>query len=148
MSRRVGVALLLACFVFGADATGSAEKRWPGLQLEIPDGSRVKTPDCLTVYLVDRGFLRPLEYAAYKNLWSSWRGIGLITEVPPSLLGEAMDGTTRLVKTKDDRRVWLIDNGLQKRHVRSFTVTGFSWHLVEIVEPELLTALYEGSPID
>ena len=108
----------------------------------------MKTPDCLTVYLVDRGFLRPLDYAAYKNLWSTWEGIGLITEVPPSLLGEAMDGRTRLVKTKDDARVWLIDNGLQKRPVRSFTVTGFTGRLVETVDAEVLTALYEGAPID
>jgi hypothetical protein len=148
MSRRVSIALLSACFVFGVDATGSTEKRWPGIQLEIPDGSRVKTPDCKTVYLVDRGFLRPLEYTAYKNLWSNWRGIGLITEAPPSLLGDAMNGATKLVRAKDDPHVWLIDNGLLKRHVRSLTVTGFSMHLVETVEPELLAALYEGPPID
>ena len=88
-----------------------------------------------------------MRYAAYKNLFCGWGGIKTIKRAPEALLGMNMRGDTRLVRIRGDERVWFIDNGREKRLVRTFHGIGFSSRLVELVEPEELDPYYEGTPI-
>lgn len=119
----------------------------PGTLVEIVDGGRVKTPDSTTVYFVDGGRLRPMRYAGYKNLFSGWGGIGIVVRVPEEMLGEGIRGDTRLVRIRDDERIWMVDNGAVLREVRNFRQASFSAQKVEEVQPHEVSHLPIGDPI-
>ncbi len=150
MTRRTRYGLLAAVVAIGlggspADAT--EPRPAPDTHLKLVEGSRVKTANKTTVYFVDGGRLRPMRYAAYKNLFSGWGGIKKIKRAPKALLGMNMRGDTRLVRIRGEERVWFIDNGREKRLVTTFHGIGFSSRLVELVEPEELDPYYEGPPV-
>ncbi len=111
------------------------------------EGSRVKTRRGTTLYFVDGGRLRPMRYVAYKNLFQGWGGIRVIPEAPEELLGENVRGDTRLLRIHGEEQVWYIDNGREKRPVRTFHLTGFASGLIEGCEAWELDRYYEGDPV-
>jgi hypothetical protein len=124
-----------------------AESVVAGIHLQVADGTLVKAPADPRVYLVDRGALRHVTGTSYRRLYAGFRGICTVVEIPHHLVQEPLGDGTRLVKTRDDPHVWLVDNGHTKRHVSSVPVFrryGFSWHRVQIVPPEMIDFLPEG----
>jgi len=141
------VAAMVVTGLGGPPAVARERQAATGVDQRLVEGSRVKTATRTCVYFVDGGRLRPMRYAAYKNLFSGWGGIKTIKSAPEELMGVNMRGDTRIVRVRGDERIWFIDNGREKRLVRTFHGIGFSSRLVELVEPEELDPYYEGTPI-
>ena len=148
MTRTLAVAVLGLALL--SNARTKADPVTAGIYLQVADGTLVKSPDDATVYLVDRSVLRPLVGKAHERLYTDYRSICTVVEIPQHLVQGSLGNETRLAKTKDDPHVWLIDNGHTKRHVSSVSVFdryGFSWHRVQIVPPGEIDYLPIGSPL-
>ncbi len=143
--HRLVIAVLAAGFLTSVGYAAAVAQQRATTMLPIVDGSRVMKMSGDTVYFVDDGELRPMRYAAYKNLFRGWGGIGKIGEVPEEMLGETMTGKTRLVRVKGERHVWLIDNGKTRRHVRE--MLDFSRKLIEPVAWSEILEYPEGPSI-
>ena len=65
----IGLVLLGAALATTVHASSSAPE---GMYLLVKNGARIKTPRKTAVYMVDRGMLRHVHYAAYKRLWAGW----------------------------------------------------------------------------
>ena len=127
----------------------NADSRAPdGTFLQVVDGTLVKDVDDSTVYVVDRDVLRPVTWAAFRKLYADFRGVATVVAIPRHLVHEPLGDGTRLVKTKDDPAVWLVDNGRTKRHVVSFRRRGFVWPKVKIVKPEEIDFLPVGPRLE
>ena len=149
MSRTLTFTLLGAFLLLPSAHTGAAALT-EGIHLQVADGTLVKTEDEATVYLVDRGLLRPMVGKSYAQLYTNYSRICTVVEIPLSLVREPLASETRLVRAEDDAHVWLIDNGHSKRHVSSLAVFqryGFSWSRVQIVQPETVDYLPIGAPL-
>ncbi len=146
---KIRTLVLAGAAIVAAGALSTAGQEPEGVFLHVRDGARVRVHDEATVYFVDRGVLRPLTYAAYRNLFArDWRGITELVDVPGHLVGQPLNEKTRLVKV--GTKVWLIDNGETKRHVSSvdaFDACGFSWHRVKSVTDRDIADLPEGLPL-
>ena len=150
MNKTLGIALLGALLLLPSAHTRAAAVT-AGIHLQVADGTLVKTADDATVYLVDRGVLRPLINRSYAQLYTDYKRICTVVEIPPSLVREPLASETRLVRAEGHAHVWLIDNGHSKRHVSSLAVFhryGFSWSRVQIVPPEAVDYLPTGSPLN
>ena len=150
MNKPLGLTLLAALLLLPSAHT-RASAVTAGIHLQVADGTLVKTADDATVYLVDRGVLRPLGSTSYAQLYTDYKRICTVVEVPLSLVKQPLASETRLVRAKDAAHVWLIDNGHSKRHVSSLAVFrryGFSWSRVQIVHPDTIDYLPTGSPLE
>jgi len=146
LTLAITFALVGAALATTVHATSSAPA---GMYLHVTNGGRVKTPQKTAVYMVDRGVLRHVHYAAYTRLWDRWGGITLVNEIPATSVGEPIRGTTRLVRIAGERAVWYIDNDRVRRSVPTFYASGiyapkFSGKKVEAISRESLLAYEEG----
>jgi hypothetical protein len=148
-------AFVLSCVIATAATVAGATAAWPrsagGVWLQVRDGTRVKTRDSETVYLADQGVLRPITYDAYVKLWKGWGGIIEVIDVPTALVGARLEPGARLVKSKDDVAVWLVDAGSTKRVIldpTTFNAYGFSWGLIETVPADEIERLSTGPRIE
>lgn len=137
------VAIGAALATVGATSAGAGSEA-TGLYLHVANGARVKTAGKTCVYFVDRGVLRPVTYAAYRQLWSGWPGIELVTEIPETSVGETLRAGTRLVQVPGERAVWFIDNDRLRRWVPSFAPAEFSWNKVQKITAEELEQYQQG----
>jgi len=153
VTMRAATSLLLGAGVLALVAATASGRAAQGVWVQLRDGARVKTPDAKTVYVVDRGALRPVTGGAHEALWASFRGIVEIESVPEGSLGARLDNATRLVKAPDDPAVWLLDrDGSVRRHVTDLHVFGskwaFSWAKVRSMPLAEIEALPVGDPVE
>lgn len=145
--------LVAGCGWGAAGAAAAAARPAQGVWVQLRDGARVTVPGAATVYVVDRGALRPVTGGAHEALWPSFRGIVEIESVPGGSLGARLDDETCLVKAPDDPAVWLLDRGATvRRHVSDLHVFGskwaFSWAKVRSMPLAEIEALPVGEPVE
>ena len=146
---KTGFTVLAALFIWAASHADSPAPT--GTFLQVADGTLVKEADDPTVYVVDRGILRPVTREAFGKLYPDFRGVATVIAIPNHLVHEPLGDGTRLVRAKDDPTVWLVDNGRTKRPVAnpaSFRRYGFVWPKVEIVKPEEIDFLPVGPRLE
>jgi hypothetical protein len=145
--------LVAGACVAAAVATASAARSPQGVWVQLRDGARVTVPGAETVYVVDRGTLRPVTGAAHRALWPGFQGVVEIASVPEGSLGPRLDEKTCLVKDRDDPAVWLLDQrGTVRRHVVDPHVFqskwAFSWGKVRRMPIAEIEALPVGDPVE
>lgn len=134
--------------VLGLTRPGEAGSEVNGVYLQVVDGSRVKANGRTAVFFVDDGVLRHIHYDAYVRLWSGWKGIVHVTQVPETAIGEPVRGTSRLVRVPGERAVWFLDNDRVRRWVPTFEHAQFDGAKVGKITAEELERYEIGSDLN
>ena len=131
-----------------AVARGTPHGPW----VQLADGQRVRAKGEATVYLVEDGMLRPITYTAYVELWGDFRAVCVADEVPKAAIGKLLGDGTRLIRAREDPKVYLVESGKTKRHVVNREVFleryGFTWDRVHSLPEDEVKAIPEDRDLD